>query len=244
MSEFFYRDSDEVVGPISGATLKSLCQRGEISPETEIRKDDGPWKPAGQVKGLAELFTLETARVVMVNHRSPTAREVNGNSAASNGTRPPSLASPLPGEIVLLNGRPRFFRGLPFFSTKASAALLLFLAMAAIYQPSFSTLMLLAAIAVVPTLWLAFAFFCVRGMQYEVTSARTIFVSRPVERLQFNLRHDELAEVAVKQGLLQRLFGTGDLCLRNHGAPAIEHYIPNLAQPRLVADEIRKRMSA
>lgn len=243
MSEFFYRDSDEVVGPISGATLKSLCQRGAISPKTEIRKDDGPWKPAGQVKGLAELFTLETARVVMVNHRSPTSREENGKPAVPiDEPQRPRLAPGLPGEIVLLRGRPQFFQGLPFLSTKVAALLLPLLAIAAITQSNYAFLILLGGIAAIAFAWLVFAFMCVRGMAYEVTTERIIFVSRPLERLRFNLRHDDLVDVSIKQNWLQRLLGTGDLQLRTEHDPTVNHIIPNLARPRLMADEIEKRM--
>lgn len=240
MSEFFYRDSNDVVGPISGASLKSLCRRGEISPKTEVRKDDGPWTPAGQIKGLAELFTLETARVVMVSHRSGNSREANDRTSGVNSAKQPTLAPPLPDESVLFKGSPRFLRGLPFFSTKASVAVLFLLAGAAIYQPTISTLVALAAISVVPILWLSFAFFCVRGMNYEVTTQRIIFVSRPMDRLDFNLRHGDVAKVWMERGLFQRLFGTGDLYLSVKGHQTT-HYIPNLGNPSILVDEIRKR---
>lgn len=240
MSEFFYRDSGEVVGPISGATLKSMCRRGEISPRTEVRKDDGPWAPAGEVKGLAELFTLETARVVMVSRRSPTSRESKGEPSSFDAAKRPSLAPPLPGEFILLRGRPHFFRGLPFFSTKTSATVLVFLTGAAIYQPLPSTLVLLAGIAVVPSLWLTFAYFCVRGMHYEVTSERTLFVSRPMKRLDFIIRHAEVEKIWIKRGMLQRLFGTGDLYLRVKG-DGDSHFIPNLSNPTSIVEEIDKR---
>ncbi|MBX9653581.1 PH domain-containing protein [bacterium] len=240
MSEFFYRDSDDIVGPISGASLKSLCRRGEISPKTEVRKDDGPWTPAGQVKGLAELFTLETARVVMVSHRSGNSREANDRTSRVNSAKQPTLAPPLSDECVLFEGSPRFLRGLPFFSTKASIAVLLLVTGAAIYQPTISTLVVLAAISVVPILWLLFAFFCIRGMSYEVTTQRIIFVSRLMSRLDFNLRYGDIANVWAQRGLFQRLFGTGDLYLSVNGHQTTR-YIPNLANPSILVDEIRKR---
>jgi hypothetical protein len=243
MSEFFYRVSEDVVGPISGATLKSLCRRGEISPKTEVRKDDGPWTPAGQVKGLAELFTLETARVVMVSHRSPASREASGRTSSIQPAAQPTLAPPLSDECVLFRGSPQFFRGLPFFSTKVSAVALLVLTGAAIYQPTITTLVLFAATAVVPILWISLAFYCVHEMDYEVTTHRTIFVSRRLPKLEFNLRHGEVENVWVKRGLFQRLCGTGNLYLRAKEKQTV-HTIPNLANSSTMADEIRKRMGS
>ena len=52
-SQWFYRVMGKQVGPISGAELRTLAQRGAISADTPVRKaPDGAWAPADRVKGL------------------------------------------------------------------------------------------------------------------------------------------------------------------------------------------------
>lgn len=42
------------VGPLRPAELLSMVRKGEINPETKLRKDDSAWFPAGDVGGLFE----------------------------------------------------------------------------------------------------------------------------------------------------------------------------------------------
>ncbi|MCO8123973.1 DUF4339 domain-containing protein [Stieleria sp. TO1_6] len=42
------------VGPLRPSELLSLVRKGEIKPETKLRKDDSAWFPAGDVGGLFE----------------------------------------------------------------------------------------------------------------------------------------------------------------------------------------------
>lgn len=42
------------VGPLRPSELLSLVRKGDIKPETRLRKDDSAWFPAGDVGGLFE----------------------------------------------------------------------------------------------------------------------------------------------------------------------------------------------
>jgi hypothetical protein len=42
------------VGPLRPSELLSMVRKGEINPETKLRKDDSAWFPAGDVGGLFE----------------------------------------------------------------------------------------------------------------------------------------------------------------------------------------------
>ena len=244
MSEFFYREADHVIGPISGATLKSLCQRGEISPATEIRKDDGTWTPAGQVKGLAELFTLETAKVVMVPHRQPTT-DIDGKVARKQNSDADQscLTQLLPGEEVLFQRRPLFWRGFPSHVLRVFFMAPLF---GGIWSIFFTTLqaveltgLLAVALCIGPLLMYLFFW---RRMSFEVTSERTILVVRGVKGESFEVPHKEVKKVWVTQGWLQKRFGTGSLNLIHAAKPYTTLGIPGIDHPEIIAEEIRKRM--
>lgn len=52
MAQWFFQVMGEVVGPLKSAQLLDKIRAGEIVAETQIRKDDSQWVPAGEVGGL------------------------------------------------------------------------------------------------------------------------------------------------------------------------------------------------
>ncbi len=53
-AEWFAEVAGKQVGPLSGGDLRQLVAAGRVHAETPIRRgSDGPWRPAGEVKGLS-----------------------------------------------------------------------------------------------------------------------------------------------------------------------------------------------
>jgi hypothetical protein len=53
MSELWYvRDEGREMGPMGFLFLKILAEEGKITPETPVRRENGPWTTAGQVEGV------------------------------------------------------------------------------------------------------------------------------------------------------------------------------------------------
>ncbi len=89
-SQWFYQAKGERVGPISGAELRNLAQRGAISAQTPIANTPGgPWVPASQVRGLfaapsgtpSSTPATETAQVA--SHDAAAQDEPSGLSTAT-----------------------------------------------------------------------------------------------------------------------------------------------------------------
>lgn len=51
-SQWFYQVMGDEVGPVSAADLKSLAQRGVISPDTLVKTESSNWVPAEHLRGL------------------------------------------------------------------------------------------------------------------------------------------------------------------------------------------------
>ena len=54
MSEWFYKNMEEEVGPLSAKELVQMVREGIVIPETQLRKDNSPWVPAKDVYGVFE----------------------------------------------------------------------------------------------------------------------------------------------------------------------------------------------
>ncbi len=52
-ADWFCKIGERKVGPLSGPQLKTIVARGQLKPEHLVRRgSDGPWVPAGRIKGL------------------------------------------------------------------------------------------------------------------------------------------------------------------------------------------------
>ena len=52
-AEYTVRINGKKHGPFTGAQLKALADKGQLTEDAEVREgDDGPWHSAGKVKGL------------------------------------------------------------------------------------------------------------------------------------------------------------------------------------------------
>lgn len=56
MTDFYYKDRANVVGPLTGTDLREAALEGKITPETLVSTTvDGKWVPATRVKGLFDI---------------------------------------------------------------------------------------------------------------------------------------------------------------------------------------------
>jgi len=77
-ADWFCKIGEKKVGPLNGQQLKTIVAKGQLKPEHLVRRgSEGPWVPAGRIKGL---FV-----------EGPT-----GTAQPQGKTRPPATAKPLP----------------------------------------------------------------------------------------------------------------------------------------------------
>ena len=60
-AEWYFRVGGSEFGPLAAADLVQQATRGQIHPDTEVRKNDGPWFPASRVAGLFDRAAPEQA---------------------------------------------------------------------------------------------------------------------------------------------------------------------------------------
>ena len=52
-ADWFCKIGEKKVGPLNGQQLKTIVSKGQLKPEHLVRRgDEGPWVPAGRIKGL------------------------------------------------------------------------------------------------------------------------------------------------------------------------------------------------
>ena len=77
-ADWFCKIGEKKIGPLNGQQLKTIVAKGQLKPEHLVRRgSEGPWVPAGRIKGLFP--------------------EGPAGSAQSQGKKPaPATAKPLP----------------------------------------------------------------------------------------------------------------------------------------------------
>ena len=75
-SEWFYQVMGEQVGPVPSTQLRNLAQRGTITIETPVANAaNGPWVPAGRVKGLFALPNRMPPSAAVQTHPQATSAD-------------------------------------------------------------------------------------------------------------------------------------------------------------------------
>ena len=86
-TDWFCKIGDKKVGPLNGQQLKTIVAKGQLKPDHLVRRgSEGPWVPAGRIKGL---FPEGTAV-----------------DSQSQGERIPATAKPLPKAATKSGGQP------------------------------------------------------------------------------------------------------------------------------------------
>jgi hypothetical protein len=104
MSEgWFCKIGEKKVGPLSVQQLRAIVARGQLRPEHMVRRgDDGPWVPAGRVKGLFRDQPSDGAAAKPAQNK-PVARPANlptaqaaPNPPAKEAAKPAAQAAAAP----------------------------------------------------------------------------------------------------------------------------------------------------
>ena len=105
--EWFCQVSGEQLGPLSARQLKTMAQRGQLTPDSQVRQgSNGKWVPAGRVKGLfsspdsseawSDSSEVPMAQPAAQSAAAPTAKRAPRAPANSKRPGQPPKATPLP----------------------------------------------------------------------------------------------------------------------------------------------------
>jgi membrane protein YdbS with pleckstrin-like domain len=79
-----------------------------------------------------------------------------------------------------------------------------------------------------------------RSTRLKVTSRRTVLESGILSKQTNEVRHSDIRNIQVRQGVFDRLFGVGELELSSAGQSDVEIDVRGIPNPQEVADLIRK----
>jgi hypothetical protein len=92
-ASWFVRGNGKVYGPLDSSKLKQLVRDGKIDESTDVgQSSNGPWCPAGKVKGLFAPTTQIATEQPLV--AAPSESSTPPASTAVLATPPPTLATP------------------------------------------------------------------------------------------------------------------------------------------------------
>jgi hypothetical protein len=113
-SQWFYKVLGEHLGPVSGAELRNLAQRGVVAPDTLVTNTpNGDWVAAGRVRGLfpvpsaaPPVAPVVASALVDAKRSDPSTAPKPGRPGAASATRRLSrrlVAASLIGSVVLIS---------------------------------------------------------------------------------------------------------------------------------------------
>ena len=92
-ADWFCKIGEKKIGPLNGQQLKTIVAKGQLKPEHLVRRgSEGPWVPAGRIKGL---FPEGPAGKHRARSR-PGHRQAFAQSGAKPGTPPTAKAATCP----------------------------------------------------------------------------------------------------------------------------------------------------
>jgi hypothetical protein len=102
-ADWFCKIGDKKIGPLDGQQLKKVVAQGQLKPEHYVRRgSEGPWVPAGRIKGLFPEGSAggseSAASTGKPRISPPKAKATNLRTAAEAPTPPPAG---LPHELML-----------------------------------------------------------------------------------------------------------------------------------------------
>lgn len=99
-AEWYFRVKGTEFGPVSPPELVQQAADGQIGPDTEVRKGDGPWVPASRVAGLFDRAAQGKSAAKVVVPPSP-APEAAGMFASA--PMPPFTSAPSSGKFEVID---------------------------------------------------------------------------------------------------------------------------------------------
>src|SRR5690242_11947564 len=97
-AEWHFKSGGTEFGPVSVAELVQHAADGQIVPDTEVKRGDGPWVPASKVAGLFD--RAAQARSSASKFPPPVSRSEEASVFVPNPRQTPS---PSPGHFEVLD---------------------------------------------------------------------------------------------------------------------------------------------
>ncbi|MEI8375367.1 MAG: GYF domain-containing protein [Planctomycetota bacterium] len=95
-ADWFCKIGEKRIGPLSGQQLKTIVAKGQLKPEHLVRRgSEGPWVPAGRIKGLFPESPAGTARPLGKTQPQATAKS-SSKAARKPGSPPTAKPTSLP----------------------------------------------------------------------------------------------------------------------------------------------------
>ncbi len=95
-TDWFCKIGDKKVGPLNGQQLKTIVAKGQLKPEHLVRRgSEGPWVPAGRIKGLFPEGTAVDPQS-QGTQRTPATAKPLPKAATKSGGQPIAKAASLP----------------------------------------------------------------------------------------------------------------------------------------------------
>ena len=212
MADWYVRVDGEQYGPYTTEQLKTYAAEGHVTPQSEIRRGDGPWCVATKVKGMFP----------------------EGGVAAPpkpNGPPPKSTAPPPP------QGSPA--AAVP---TDASGERVLYAASPAMFRnsPILFVLSLILCLVVVGIVILLVWYLRCKGTQLTVTNKRTTLRTGILSKHINEVFHRDVRNVRLSQSFWQRILGVGSLELSSAGQSDVEISVSGMPDPEKVKSLINK----
>lgn len=223
-ASWFVRGNGKVYGPLDSAKLKQLVADGKIDQTTEVaQQQNGPWSPAGRVKGLFVQPPIPAAP-------APPPPTVKTPAAAVPAATAPALATPpaatpiarkrggyvdsnlLPNEQVVYRGhlhwfyflRPLLWFAFAFFLFRTGATM-----NASDRDAGIGAIVLGVLVVLVGILSAIGHVITYKTSEFAVTNRRVIMKQGFIRRKTMELMLGKVDSLAVDQGIFGRLFGFG-----------------------------------
>lgn len=225
-TSWFVRGGGKVYGPLDSAKLKQLVSAAKIDQTTEVAQtENGPWVPAGRVKGLFVQPPIAPSPAPAPRPSVPVAPPADPSPVVISSPAPIVASRPavkrggsyvdanlLPNEQVVYRAhlhwfyflRPVFWFGFAFLMFRTGAG------MKAGEQDASVTLITIGVLAVmagiVSALMRAITYWT---SEFAVTNRRVIMKQGFIRRKTMELMLGKVDSLSVDQGILGRIFGYG-----------------------------------
>lgn len=228
-AEWYVRVDGQEYGPYTTEQLKTYAAEGHVTPTSEIRRGEGPWCAATQVKGMFPERTTAAPPpppAPATVGRAPTAVAIGGSRSVESSADSPAseqLDSATPptlpgGERILYQDAPAMFRN----------------------HPVGFLLCIILCVGVVGFLILLIWYLRCYGTQLTVTDKRTTLRTGILSKHVNEVFHRDVRNVRLSQTFGQRLLGVGSVELSSAGQSDVEIAVAGMPHPEQIKSLINE----
>ena len=213
MADWYVRVDGEQYGPYTTEQLKTYAAEGHVTPQSEIRRGDGPWCVATQVKGMFP----EGSVAAPPKPSGPPPKPTPPKSTPPQATHSRSTESES-SENVLYSASPAMFRN----------------------SPVAFVLSLVLCVVVIGVVILLIWYLRCKGTQLTVTNKRTTLRTGILSKHINEVFHRDVRNVRLSQSFWQRVLGVGLIELSSAGQSDVEISVSGIPDPEKVKSLINE----